>query len=100
VRDLAKTLGIPKENVRLVYPYVGGGFGGKGTILCDAVLAALAAREAKRPVRVTLPLADTLGPLVDHFAGYDYAGRCKAVHSERRIRKLHQMVDRFLAAAD
>jgi xanthine dehydrogenase YagR molybdenum-binding subunit len=57
VRDLAKTLGIPKDRVRLVSPYVGGGFGGKGTILSDAVLAALGAREAKRPVKVTLQRA-------------------------------------------
>ena len=54
-RDLAKTLGIPKENVRLVSPYIGGGFGGKGTILSDAVTASLAARAARRPVKVTLP---------------------------------------------
>src|SRR5205085_1413208 len=27
--DMAKTLGIPKENVRLISPYIGGGFGGK-----------------------------------------------------------------------
>jgi xanthine dehydrogenase YagR molybdenum-binding subunit len=55
VRDLAKTLGIPKDNIHLISPYIGGGFGGKGTILCDAVLAALAAREAGRPVKVALP---------------------------------------------
>jgi len=55
VRDLAKTLGIRKEDVRLISPYIGGGFGGKGTILCDAVLAALAARHAGRPVKVALP---------------------------------------------
>ena len=54
VRDIAKTLGIPKENVRIVSPFIGGGFGGKGTILCDVVLAALGARHAKRPVKVTL----------------------------------------------
>jgi xanthine dehydrogenase YagR molybdenum-binding subunit len=29
VGDMAKTLGIPKENVRLDSPYIGGGFGGK-----------------------------------------------------------------------
>ena len=28
-RDIAKTLGIPKENVRLISPFIGGGFGGK-----------------------------------------------------------------------
>ena len=53
-RDLAKTLGIAPTKVRLVSPYIGGGFGGKGTILCDAVLAALGARAAKRPVKVAL----------------------------------------------
>ena len=41
VGDLAKTLGIPKENVRLVSPFVGGGFGGKLFVRADAVLAAL-----------------------------------------------------------
>jgi xanthine dehydrogenase YagR molybdenum-binding subunit len=55
VRDLAKTLGIAKEKIHLISPYIGGGFGGKGTILCDAVLASLAAREARRPVKVALP---------------------------------------------
>ena len=29
VGDVAKTLGIPKANVRLVSPFIGGGFGGK-----------------------------------------------------------------------
>lgn len=54
VRDLAKTLGIAKENVHMISPYIGGGFGGKGTVLCDSVLAALGSRAAKRPVKVTL----------------------------------------------
>jgi xanthine dehydrogenase YagR molybdenum-binding subunit len=54
MRDIAKTLGIPRENVRIVSPYIGGGFGGKGSILSDAVLAALAARQAGRPVKVAL----------------------------------------------
>jgi len=57
VGDMAKTLGIPKENVRLDSPYVGGGFGGKLFIRADAVLAALGARAAKRPVKVALPRA-------------------------------------------
>jgi len=54
LRDMAKTLGIPKENIRIVAPFIGGGFGGKGSILSDAVLAALAARQVGRPVKVTL----------------------------------------------
>ncbi len=52
--DLAKTLGMPKENVRLISPYIGGGFGGKLFVRSDVLLAALGARAAKRPVKVAL----------------------------------------------
>jgi xanthine dehydrogenase YagR molybdenum-binding subunit len=57
MRDMAKTLGIPKENIRIVSPFIGGGFGGKGSVLSDAVLAAVAARQLGRPVKVTLQRA-------------------------------------------
>lgn len=53
--DLAITLGIPKENVRFVSPYVGGGFGGKLFLRSDALMAALGAKAAGRPVKVALP---------------------------------------------
>lgn len=52
--DLATTLGLPKENVRVVSPYIGGGFGGKLFVRADALLAALGARAAGRPVKVAL----------------------------------------------
>ncbi|WP_046112499.1 aldehyde oxidoreductase molybdenum-binding subunit PaoC [Aquincola tertiaricarbonis] len=52
--DLAKTLGIPKEKVRLVSPFIGGGFGGKLFLRADALLAALGARAVGRPVKVAL----------------------------------------------
>lgn len=52
--DVALTLGIPKEDVRLISPYIGGGFGGKLFVRSDAVLAALGARAARRPVKVAL----------------------------------------------
>ena len=55
--DMAKTLGIPKEKVRLMSPYIGGGFGGKLWIRADAVMAALGARAARRPVKVVLERA-------------------------------------------
>ena len=54
VGDVAKTLGIPKEKVRLVSPYIGGGFGGKLFVRSDAILAALGAKAAGRPVKVAL----------------------------------------------
>ncbi|MFK5596282.1 aldehyde oxidoreductase molybdenum-binding subunit PaoC [Methylobacterium sp. HMF5984] len=52
--SLAKILGVPKENVRLDSPFVGGGFGGKLFVRADAVLAALAAKAFQRPVKVAL----------------------------------------------
>jgi xanthine dehydrogenase YagR molybdenum-binding subunit len=52
--DVAKTLGIPKEKVRIDSPYIGGGFGGKLFVRADALLAALGARQVGRPVKVAL----------------------------------------------
>jgi xanthine dehydrogenase YagR molybdenum-binding subunit len=54
VRDLSGTLLIPPENVRVVSAFVGGGFGAKLWIQSDAVLAALGARAAGRPVKLAL----------------------------------------------
>ena len=54
VGDVAKTLGIPKKNVRLVSPFIGGGFGGKLFLRSDAVMAALGAKAVGRPVKVAL----------------------------------------------
>ena len=53
-RDLAKTLGLAPENVRLDSPFIGGGFGGKLFLRADAVLAALGAKAAGRPVKLAL----------------------------------------------
>ncbi|WP_318368191.1 aldehyde oxidoreductase molybdenum-binding subunit PaoC [Enterobacter sp.] len=53
--DLALTLNMPKENIRVRSPYIGGGFGGKLFLRSDALLAALGARAAKRPVKIALP---------------------------------------------
>jgi xanthine dehydrogenase YagR molybdenum-binding subunit len=53
--DVAKTLRMPKENVHLISPFIGGGFGSKLFVRADALLAALGARAAGRPVKVALP---------------------------------------------
>ncbi len=52
--EMAKTLGIAREKVRLMSPFIGGGFGGKLWIRADALLAALGARAIRRPVKVAL----------------------------------------------
>jgi xanthine dehydrogenase YagR molybdenum-binding subunit len=55
--ETAATLGIPKENVHILSPFIGGGFGAKLFVRADAVLAALGARAAGRPVKVALTRA-------------------------------------------
>jgi xanthine dehydrogenase YagR molybdenum-binding subunit len=52
--DLAETLRIPKDKVRVMSPFIGGGFGGKLFLRADVLLAALGARAAGRPVKVAL----------------------------------------------
>src|SRR5271169_4304 len=51
---VARTLQIPVENVRLISPFIGGGFGSKLWVNADAILAAIAARQLNRPVKTTL----------------------------------------------
>ncbi|UHD46417.1 xanthine dehydrogenase family protein molybdopterin-binding subunit [Aureimonas altamirensis] len=52
--DLAATLQMPKENIRLLSPFVGGGFGAKLFLRSDTLLAALGARVSGFPVKVAL----------------------------------------------
>ena len=49
--EIARTLGLPNERVRVATPAVGGGFGGKTELSCQA-LAALATWKTGRPVRI------------------------------------------------
>src|SRR4051794_1151796 len=55
--DRASPLAVPKDKVRVISPYVGGGFGAKLWLRADALLAALGARAAHRPVKVALQRA-------------------------------------------
>lgn len=60
---IAKTLGIPKDNVRVICPYVGGGFGCKGSTWAHVPLAAMAARQVARPVKLVLERPQMFGPV-------------------------------------
>ena len=62
-KALAKKLGIPVEKVRVISPYVGGGFGCKGSAWSHVVLAAMAARKTHRPVRLVLERTQMFGPV-------------------------------------
>ena len=50
-RDVAKILGVPDSKVRVIAPYVGGGFGGKEDMTVEPYLA-LAVAHTRRPVRM------------------------------------------------
>ena len=52
--ELADALGIDPKHVRILSPYVGGGFGSKLGISHEAVSAAIAAQRLGRPVSVVL----------------------------------------------
>ena len=60
-QTVAKCLGIPDENVRVLCPYTGGGFGCKGSTWSHVVLAAMAARVVKRPVKLVLERPQMFG---------------------------------------
>lgn len=55
--SLAAVLGIPESRVRVLAPYVGGGFGAGLRVWPHTVLAAVAAREVGRPVKLVLTRA-------------------------------------------
>lgn len=57
MRDLPRALSMEPDSVRVVSPYMGGGFGAKLFIRSDVVVAALAARAAGRPVKLALQRA-------------------------------------------
>jgi xanthine dehydrogenase YagR molybdenum-binding subunit len=60
---VAKTLGTADDNVRVVSPFVGGGFGCKGSAWSHVVLAAMCAREVARPVKLVVDRQQMFGPV-------------------------------------
>lgn len=53
-RILAATFGLPEDSVRVICHYEGGGFGCKGNTWAHVPLAAVAAKQVKRPVRLAI----------------------------------------------
>ncbi|HKF49326.1 MAG TPA: xanthine dehydrogenase family protein molybdopterin-binding subunit [Terracidiphilus sp.] len=51
---MSEVLGIPKENVRTISRFIGSGFGGKLSPWPQATLAAAAARQLNRPVKLSV----------------------------------------------
>ena len=60
---MAKLLGIAPETIRVVCRYTGGGFGCKGSMWSHVALAAMAAREVQRPVKLVLERTQMFAPV-------------------------------------
>ncbi|HEY6248583.1 MAG TPA: molybdopterin cofactor-binding domain-containing protein, partial [Candidatus Angelobacter sp.] len=50
---LSIVLDMPMSQIRVIKPLVGGGFGGKSEVIPLEIIAAVAARKAKAPVKIT-----------------------------------------------
>ena len=61
--SIARTLGIPLDNVRVRCPYTGGGFGSKGSTWSHVVLAAMASKVVGKPVKLVLERGQMFGPV-------------------------------------
>ncbi|MEN2787346.1 xanthine dehydrogenase family protein molybdopterin-binding subunit [Sphingomonas qilianensis] len=73
-QQLAQALGVNKSKVRIVARYVGGGFGSKLGIAPEAIAAAIASRQLKRPVKCVM----------ERFQVFDATVR--RTNTEQRIR--------------
>ncbi len=59
-RNLAKALGIPLSRVRVVQPYIGGGFGGKNEMFAVDFCAALLSKKTGKPVKIVVSQEEVL----------------------------------------
>ena len=83
---LALTTGIPEQDIRVIAPDVGGGFGSKLEFIAEEVLTVLAARKVGRPVKWAESRSES--SMASHH-GRDQLQRIKiAADADGRIRGL------------
>ena len=59
--QVATMLGVPAESIRVISPFLGGGFGCKGYVWPHTYLTAAVARQLRRPVKLVLTRAQSYG---------------------------------------
>ncbi len=62
-KRVADLFQLKPENVRVISPYLGGGFGSKGPVWSHVILAAMAARQVNRPVKLAVARPQMFGML-------------------------------------
>lgn len=87
---LAIALGLAPEQVEVVSPFAGGGFGQKNSLQMQTVLAAVAARRLARPVKLVVPRAQ-----IFHDASFRPASRHRvrlgADRSGKMVAAIHEV---------
>ncbi len=85
---IAKALGISQSDVRVIAPYVGGGFGAKAGVSMEALAVAIASKVKGRPVKLRLTREEEFYTtfvrqgLVAHYKmGCDAEGRLLAMEN-------------------
>jgi xanthine dehydrogenase YagR molybdenum-binding subunit len=62
-QNLVHAFGLQPDDVRVECPYVGGGFGSKGSVWSHVLLAAMAAKVVQRPVKIAITREQMFGPV-------------------------------------
>jgi carbon-monoxide dehydrogenase large subunit len=86
---IAQSLGMSQSEIRVVSPFVGGGFGGKAGVSMEALAVVLATKTKGRPVKLRLTREEEFYTafvrqgLVAHFRmGCDASGRLLAMENQ------------------
>jgi xanthine dehydrogenase YagR molybdenum-binding subunit len=88
---VSKTLGIDVAKVHVICPFVGGGFGSKGSVWSHVILAALAAKMTGRPVQLALQRTQMFG-MVGHRPRTEQRIRMTAQADGRLVSVQHDVV--------
>ena len=105
--DIATAFGLSPERVRVIAPYVGGGFGARGFTHPYAILAVMAARVARRPAKLALTRQQMFGPVgyrsptIQHIRlGAERDGRLTAITHDvvAQTSALYEMAEPAAAA--
>jgi len=62
-QNLVHAFGLQPDDVHVMCPFVGGGFGTKGSVWSHVLLAAMAAKVIQRPVKISITREQMFGPL-------------------------------------
>jgi xanthine dehydrogenase YagR molybdenum-binding subunit len=91
-RRLAEVFGIEPPQIRVVVPFVGGAFGGKGQTWSHVALAAMAAKLVSRPVKLVVTRPQMFG-WVGHRPQTEQRITLGAEHDGRLLSVTHDVVN-------